>query len=191
MSDSAFPFMGVREGRLRVGGGSVECRIARISFSGELGFEIYVGSDHAEAKMEALKAAVEAERGALYGLEALGTLRIEKGHVTAAELDGRVTLADAGLGRMASRKKPFIGQALSTRPDLLDENRPRLVGIVPADHTDEFRSGAILCETGAVKGHGVGWITAVTHSPALGHWIGLGFRPGRGEGRGAPEARRG
>ena len=178
MSDAAFPFMGVREGRFRVGGGSVECRIARISFSGELGFEIYVGSDHAEAKMEVLKAVVEAEGGALYGLEALGTLRIEKGHVTAAELDGRVTLADAGLGRMASRKKPFIGKALSTRPDLLDENRPRLVGVFPADRADTFRTGAILCETGAVKGHGVGWITAVTHSPALGHWIGLGFARG-------------
>ena len=178
MSDAAFPFMGVREGGLRTEGGSVECRIARISFSGELGYEVYVGSDHADAKMEALKVAVEAEGGALYGLEALGTLRIEKGHVTAAELDGRVTLADAGLGRMASKKKPFIGRALANRPELLEENRPRLVGILPVDRSRTFRSGAILCEAGAVRGHGVGWITAVTHSPAFGHWIGLGFARG-------------
>ena len=46
------------------------------------------------------------------------------------------------------------------------------------DRSRTFRSGAILCEAGAVRGHGVGWITAVTHSPAFGHWIGLGFARG-------------
>ena len=183
LSDEAFPFMGVREGRIRVGSGSVDCRIARISFSGELGFEVYVGSDYANAMMEALKNSVEAEGGALYGLEALGTLRIEKGHVTVAELDGRVTLEDAGLGRMASRKKPFVGKTLASRPELRAEGRPRLVGIFPADRSQKFHSGAVLCEVGKVQGHGVGWITGVTHSPALGHWIGIGFvRGGVGEG---------
>ncbi len=183
LSDAAFPFMGVREGQIRTGSGVVDCRIARISFSGELGFEVYVGSDFADAMMEALKQAVEAEGGALYGLEALGTLRIEKGHVTVAELDGRVTLEDAGLGRMASRKKPYIGKALANRPELQTEDRPRLVGILPTDRKQKFHSGAILCEAGDIRGHGVGWITGVTHSPALGHWIGIGFaRGGVGEG---------
>ncbi len=178
LGDEAFPFMGVREGRLAVSGGAVRCRIARISFSGELGYEVYVGADYGEAAMEALRTAVEAEGGSLYGLEALGALRIEKGHVTAAELDGRVTLADAGLGRMASRKKAYVGRTLASRPELLGEDRPKLVGILPADRSKTFRSGAILCERGEVRGHGVGWITAVTHSPALGHWIGLGFALG-------------
>ena len=178
LSDDGFPFMGVREGHLRAADGRMHCRIARISFSGELGYEVYVGSDYAEASMEALQSAVENEGGALYGLEALGTLRIEKGHVTAAELDGRVTLGDAGLARMASRKKPFIGKTLASRPELLNEARPQLVGIFPANRAETFHSGAILCETGGVRGHGVGWITAVTHSPALGHWIGLGFATG-------------
>ena len=187
MADAGFPFMGVREGGLRVEGGAVACRIARISFSGELGYEVYVGADHGEAMMEALRLGVTSAGGALYGLEALGTLRIEKGHVTAAELDGRVSLADAGLGRMASVKKPYIGQVLAARPGLQAADRPRLVGIFPVDRSQRFAAGAILCEVGAARGHGVGWITAVTESPALGHWIGLGFAAGgRGEDTGEP-----
>ena len=104
--------------------------------------------------------------------------RIEKGHVTAAELDGRVTLEDAGFGRMASKTKPFIGSVLRQRPSLQDERRPQLVGIYPKDRTRKFSAGAILCAPDAVSGFGEGWVTAVTHSPAVGHWIGLGFVAG-------------
>ena len=177
VSDEALPFMGVLETALNVGGG-VECRIARISFSGEMAYEVYVPSDHAPAMMDALWAAAEPRGGCLYGLEALGALRIEKGHVTGAELDGRVTLDDAGLGKMAPPDKPFIGNALRKRPELLREDRPRLVGIAPKNRADTFNAGAILCAARRVSGHGEGWITAVTHSPALGHWIGLGFIAG-------------
>ena len=178
MSDEGFPYMGVREGQVRVSSGTIPCRIARISFSGELGYEVYVESDYGDALMSILSQEVRREGGAAYGLEALGALRVEKGHVTVAELDGRVSLGDAGLGRMASKKKPFIGKVLGERPELQSDDRPRLVGVFPVDESARFVSGSILCAEENVAGHGEGWVTAVTHSPALGHWIGLGFARG-------------
>lgn len=153
----------------------VMCRIGRVSFSGERGFEVYIPANNAATEVAGLWQQVQQHDGCLYGLEALGTLRIEKGHVTGAELDGRVSLQDAGLGKMASAKKPFVGGALAQREALQDDNRPRLVGIFPQDKTQQFKSGSILCDANKVEGMGEGWITAVTHSPALGHWIGLGF----------------
>ncbi|QOF75093.1 sarcosine oxidase subunit alpha family protein (plasmid) [Aminobacter sp. SR38] len=175
ISNEALPFMGVAPMRLA---GGIAGLIARISFSGELAYELYVPAAQGAAMMEQLWSAAEAIGGCLYGLEALGTLRIEKGHVTGAELDGRVTIDDAGLGKMASAKKPFIGNALRHRPELMREDRPRLVGIFPQDRSQRFNGGALLCKSGAISGFGDGWITAVTHSPAFGHWIGLGYISG-------------
>jgi sarcosine oxidase subunit alpha len=172
MSNDVFPFMGVIETSLK---GAIPVRIARISFSGEMAFEAYVPSDYANAMMDLLWDAAEPAGGCLYGLEALGALRIEKGHVTGAELDGRVTIDDAGLGKMAPSTKSFIGSVMRNRPELMREDRPRLVGIKPKNSGETFNAGSILCEQGRVSGLGEGWITAVTHSPALGHWIGLGF----------------
>jgi len=99
VSNDALPFMGVIETRLKNG---IACRIARISFSGEMAYEMYVGSDYAESMMDLLWESAKTFDGCLYGTEALGALRIEKGHVTGVELDGRVTIEDAGLGAMAS-----------------------------------------------------------------------------------------
>ncbi len=175
ISAENLPFMGVREIRLKSG---IKCLIARISFSGELAYELYVPANQGEAMMEMLWAASEPLGGCLYGLEALGTLRIEKGHVTGAELDGRVTIDDAGLGKMASTKKPFIGSALRQRPELERADRPQLVGIFPKDRSESFNGGALLCKPDEISGFGEGWITAVTHSPAMGHWIGLGYISG-------------
>ncbi len=175
VSNDVFPFMGVIETILE---GDIPCRIARISFSGELAYEVYVPADFGPPAMDRLWASAEAMGGCLYGLEALGAMRIEKGHVTGAELDGRVTLEDAGLGRMGSLKKVFIGDALRRRPELLRDDRPQLVGIFPKDRSLIFNAGSILCAASQVSGHGDGWITAVTHSPELGHWIGIGFIAG-------------
>lgn len=172
MSNDVLPFMGVIETSLK---GGIPCRIARISFSGEMAFEVYVASDYASVLMDLLWGAAQPLDGCLYGLETLDAMRIEKGHVTGAELDGRVTIDDAGLGKMASPAKSFIGSAMRNRPELLREDRPRLVGIKPKDTSQTFNAGSILCAQGKVSGLGEGWITAVTHSPTLGHWIGLGF----------------
>ena len=180
-SDKAFPFMAVRQSQIPVAGKKIDCRIARISFSGERAFEVYVNAEQAALVWTHLAGLVEQYGGCLYGMEALGALRIEKGHVTAAELDGRVTLEDAGFAKMASDKKPYIGSVLRKRPHLQEANRPRLVGIFPKDKTRTFGSGAILCAQDKVSGFGEGWITAVTHSPVFGHYIGLGFISGGAE----------
>lgn len=173
-ADDAFPFMAVRAGHF----GATPCRIARISFSGELAYEIYVPADHGADLWRTLLDAAKARGGGAYGLEALGALRVEKGHVGGPELDGRATLDDLGLGRMASTKKPFIGAALRRRADLQRADRPRLVGLVPAVAGETFKSGSILCAAGNETGHGLGWVTSVTESPSLGQWLGLGFLAG-------------
>ena len=170
-SNEAFPFMGVREGRLA----GAPCRIARISFSGEMAFEVYVPADYGTAVQDALWQAAKARDGVLYGLEALGALRIEKGHVAGQELDGRTTLEDLCLDKMASTQKPYIGGVLRKREGLMDPDRPRLVGLIPKDRSKRLFGGAILCAPGKVSGHGDGWVTSVTFCPELGHWVGLGL----------------
>ena len=177
----AFAFMDVKKARISLPGGLVPALIARISFSGEKAFEVWVGAGFGPALWSALADATEAAGGLCYGLEALGIMRIEKGHVTVAELDGRVTLEDAGLGRMASATKPFIGSVLRQRPAMMDKDRAQLVGIFPKNRAARFSAGALLCAPDAVSGHGKAWISAVAHSPVLGHWIGLGFIAGGAE----------
>ncbi len=173
-----FAFMAVKQLQLSLPGGPVPALIARISFSGEKAFEVWVGAGFGPALWSAMAVATQAAGGLCYGLEALGIMRIEKGHVTGAELDGRVTLEDAGLGRMASASKPFIGSVLRQRPAMMDKDRAQLVGIFPKNRAARFSAGAVLCAPDEVSGHGTGWVTAVAHSPVLGHWIGLGFIAG-------------
>ena len=175
VSNEKLPFMGVIETKLK---NEIPCRIARISFSGEMASEVYVPADYGPSMMELLWQAAKKQGGCLYGLEALETLRIEKGHVTGAELDGRTTVEDVGLGKMASPNKDFVGNVLRKRPFMIGPDRARLVGIFPEDQKDTFNAGAILCSANRIFGHGEGWITGVTYSPVFGHWIGLGFIKG-------------
>jgi len=79
---------------------------------------------------------------------------------------------------MASIKKSYIGSAMRKRGVLSDEGRETLVGLFPKNKNEKFDAGTILCEVDKVNGFGVGRITAVTYSPVLGHWIGLGFIKG-------------
>jgi heterotetrameric sarcosine oxidase alpha subunit len=176
ISNEGLPFMGIINASLKVTDGEIPVLISRLSFSGELAFEVYARSGHAPAMWQALLPQVKAQGGCAYGMEALGALRIEKGHVTAAELDGRVTLEDAGLGGMASKIKPFIGMVLRKRPDLAREGRPQLAHFHPVTEGEKFSIGAVVCAEDEVKGHGIGWITGVTVAPALGGgWLGIGF----------------
>ncbi|MSQ64528.1 MAG: sarcosine oxidase subunit alpha family protein [Betaproteobacteria bacterium] len=171
MENAAFPFMGVRQGHL----GAIPVRLLRISFSGEMAYEIYAPAGCGETLWRAISDAGPAFDLVPYGIEALGALRIEKGHVAGAEIDGRTTLADMGLARMASKKKPFIGSALMQREGLLDAHRPQLVGLESASGDMALRAGAILCEPGRHQGHGIGFVSSVTYSPALGRHVALGF----------------
>jgi sarcosine oxidase subunit alpha len=168
VSDAAFPFMAC--GTFTSLGG-VETRVFRISFSGERAYEIGVPAAHGDALVRKIAAA-----GAVpYGLEALGVMRIEKGHPAGGELNGQTTARDLGMARMMSSKKDFIGRALAQRLALLDPQRPTLVGLRPVDRAVRLRAGAHLLPLGAANSieHDQGWVTSVAFSPSLGHWIGL------------------
>ncbi|MEZ5924058.1 MAG: sarcosine oxidase subunit alpha family protein [Hyphomicrobiaceae bacterium] len=176
MSNDAFPFMGVRVGS---GHGSVPLRIHRISFSGELAYEVFTPSGYGSALMDLLMAKGKAHGLVLYGVEALGALRIEKGHVAGNEIDGRTTLEDLGLAKMASTKKPYVGSVLRNRPAMQSEDRQRLVGLRPVDRKARIRPGMILQPHGGPhQGHGLGHVTSTTYSPQLGHSIALGLCKG-------------
>jgi sarcosine oxidase subunit alpha len=115
-----------------------------------------------------------------YGTEALGVMRIEKGHAAGAELNGTTTAADLGLGRMMSAKKDFVGKIMAARPGLTDPSRPSLVGLKPRDRSQRLRAGAHFLPLGAesIAANDQGYMTSTAFSPSLGHWIGLGLVTG-------------
>src|SRR3546814_5651666 len=76
----------------------------------------------------------------------MGIMRIEKGHVTGAELDGRTTADDVGLGRMAGTKKWYVGRGMLDKPAFTDPDRPKLVGLVPVDGATRILAGSILVD---------------------------------------------
>ncbi len=161
VSNAALPHMGVMERQI----GEMPVRIGRLSFSGELAYEVYVPADYGVGMWEHLLA-VGADVGIRpYGLEALASLRIEKGHVAGIELDHRNTLRDLGLGKMGSRAKSYIGRALSERSELVDTQRWSLVGLELVEPAGKLRGGAILfAKDEPIQGHGRGYITSVTWS---------------------------
>jgi sarcosine oxidase subunit alpha len=183
VSNEAFPHLGAREGVVA----GVPARVFRISYSGELAYEINVPSDFGPAVWEAVLEAGKPFDIAPYGTEAMGVMRIEKGHVAGPELDGRTTPDDLGLGRMMSRKKDFIGRHLLDRPALRDPERKQLVGLVPTDGQTRLRPGAQLVaeRDPATPARMLGHVTSTAFSPTLGHPIALALLAG------GPTARRG
>jgi heterotetrameric sarcosine oxidase alpha subunit len=175
LSHAAFPFLAAREMRLK---GNLKARLFRISFSGELAYELAVPAGHGEAVADALMRAGGPHGICAYGVEALNVLRIEKGHVTHAELDGRVTPDDAGLGRMMGTSKPdFIGKRLSTRFGLTAADRAQLVGLKALEPEKDMRAGAHLLKDGAKPStlNDQGWVSSTCFSPTLGSHIALAF----------------
>jgi sarcosine oxidase subunit alpha len=151
--------------------GGAPARLYRLSFSGELAFELGVPPEFGEAVM---RRAVEL--GATpYGTETLGVLRIEKGHPAGGELNGQTTARDLGLGRMVSARKDCIGRRMAERPALADPARPVLVGLKPVDRRSPLRAGAHLFAPGAEArtANDQGYVTSACVSPTLGHPIAL------------------
>jgi sarcosine oxidase subunit alpha len=174
ISDAAFPFMSART--VSLFGGRLEGRLFRISFSGELAYELGVPAGYGEFVADAIMQAGGKHGICAYGAEALGVLRIEKGHVTHAEINGTVTPGDLGFGRMVSPTKPdFIGKAMLAREGMQAADRPRLVGVKPLDPATSFRTGAHILADGAAATleNDQGYITSSCFSPNLGHTIGL------------------
>ncbi|MEO1719434.1 MAG: sarcosine oxidase subunit alpha family protein, partial [Pseudomonadota bacterium] len=150
VSNDGLPFMGQTTALLADGG--PVARIYRISFSGELAYEVGVPANYGHALAGRLMV-LGADYGiAPYGTEALNILRLEKGHVSGGELNGMTTARDLGLGGMMSAKKDFIGRTLSYRAALIADDRPVLVGLKPSDPADAFRAGEHIfakdCEIG-------------------------------------------
>ncbi len=174
LSNEAFPFMACTE--CTVFGGT-PARLFRISFSGELAYEIAVPARFGDAMIRGLMAAGEAFGAVPYGTEALGVMRIEKGHAAGNELNGQTTAQMLGLGGMVSKKKDAIGSKLSERPEMNTPDDMRLVGFRPVDRSVLLTAGAHFLTPGDPEdmAHDQGWMTSVAYSPSLEHSVGLGF----------------
>ncbi|MGF1610664.1 MAG: sarcosine oxidase subunit alpha family protein [Kiloniellales bacterium] len=173
LSNEAFPFLAAAEVTVL---GGVPARLLRVSFSGELAYELYVPADAGDAAVRALMAAGLEHDTVPYGLEALGTMRIEKGHVAGSEVNGFTTADDLGLGRMQSKKKPdYIGRVLTGREGLTDPARQVVVGLRAVAPEQAIIAGAHLLPEGAAATveHDQGYVTAVTWSPTLDTHIAL------------------
>jgi sarcosine oxidase subunit alpha len=173
ISDAAFPFLAAREVTLR---GGLKARLFRISFSGELAYELAVPAGYGEAVADAIMEAGREDGICAYGVEALNVLRVEKGFITHGELDGRTTADDVGLGRMmAMQKHDFIGKRLSTRFGLTAADRLQLVGLKPVEADKEIKAGAHLLKEGAKPSmaNDQGFVSSACFSPTLGRFIAL------------------
>ncbi len=179
LDNETWPFMTC--GDVSISG--VQGRLFRISFSGEHAYEIAVPARYGDSLFRALTAKATEMGGGPYGVEALNVLRIEKGFITHAEIHGRVTAFDIGMGRMISAKKDCIGKTMAAREGLLDEDRERLMGFKPVGAVKQLTAGAHLYNEGdeATAEFDKGYLTSVAFSPTLGHFIALGFV------RGGPE----
>ena len=175
VSNEALPYMGCRD----IVFDGVTVRLLRMSFSGELAYEVHVGADHAIPLWEHILKAAAPLGIKPYGLEALASLRIEKGHVAGLELDHRNTLDDLGLGKMAGKDKAYVGKELRFREDCQSPDRWSLVGLELMEPDKKLRGGSILfAASDEIKGHGRGYITSVTWSTELNKFIALGLYQG-------------
>ncbi|SFV16078.1 sarcosine oxidase subunit alpha [Methylobacterium sp. 174MFSha1.1] len=178
LSPEAFPHMAMRSGTIC----GVPTRLFRVSFTGELGFEINVPSDHALAVWEAVHAAGEAHGITPYGTETMHVLRAEKGYIIVGqETDGTVTPDDVGLsGMIAKAKKDFVGKRSLARPDVVASGRKQLVGLVTDDPALVLDEGAqLVADPGQpIPMRMLGHVTSSYASPSCGRSIALALVAG-------------
>jgi len=157
--------------------GGTKARLFRLSFSGELAYEIGVPARFGDALIRAIMAADVDFGIAPYGTEALGVLRIEKGHPAGGELNGQTTAHDLGMSKLLSAKKDFIGRFMAARPVLADPERPTLVGLRPVEQGERIRAGAHLVprDAATTAKNDQGYVTSMAYSPSRGHWLALGL----------------
>ena len=140
VSNEVLPFMGFTEGDLF----GVPARIFRISFSGELAYEINVESGYGTFMWEKIIEVGKEMDIEPYGTEALSTLRIEMGHVAGSEIDGRTIPSDLSLDGMLSKKKDFIGKRSLNRKAFTETEREKIVGVIPLDKKTMIPEGSHL-----------------------------------------------
>jgi sarcosine oxidase subunit alpha len=175
LSKEAFPFMHSR--MATVDGTTV--RIARISFSGELAFEINVDCSHARSIWERLWSLGRAYDLTPYGTETMHVLRAEKGYVIMGQdTDGTQTPHDLNMSWIVSKKKEFIGKRSLQLPYLQQAGRPQLVGLLPEQGDEVLPEGAYVIALDAKpdeqgKTSHTGFVTSSYYSPTLGRAFAL------------------
>ena len=140
LGEQAFPHMAVRTGHIC----EVPCRLFRVSFTGELGYEINVPADYGEAVWKKIFEGGQRFGVTPYGTEAMHVLRAEKGFIIVGqETDGTVTPDDLGLGGLVGKtKRDFVGKRSLARPDVVATGRKQLVGLRTANPALVLDEGA-------------------------------------------------
>ena len=171
--DLQMPHMSYGEGEIC----GVPTRLFRVSFTGEMGFEVNVPADYGRAVWEAIFAEGQKHGAVAYGTEAMHVLRAEKGYIIVGqETDGTVTPDDLGLGGMVSKVKPdFVGKRGLLMPDTCAPNRKQLVGLLTANPLVVLEEGAqITLEAKPATGtKALGHVTSSYWSETLGRSIAM------------------
>ncbi|WP_318217010.1 sarcosine oxidase subunit alpha family protein [Streptomyces sp. SCL15-6] len=172
LSNEAFGFMTFRETTLASG---IPARVCRISFSGELAYEINVSAWYGPALWEQVHAAGRPYGITPYGTETMHVLRAEKGYIIVGQdTDGTVTPQDAGMSWVVSKRKEFIGRRSHARADTARTDRKHLVGLLPTDRRTRLPEGSqvIAPHVPVTPADGpvpmLGHVTSSYHSQALG-----------------------
>jgi sarcosine oxidase subunit alpha len=177
-SAGAFPFMASQTGTI----GDVECRVNRISFSGELAYEVNIPANYGRFMWEKLMQAGAPFNITPYGTEAMHVLRAEKGYVIVGQdTDGSVTVDDLGLGWALSKtKQDFIGKRSLSRPDTVRKDRKQLVGLLTEDPLTVIPEGAQLVNDPAAPTPlpMVGHVSSSYYSACCGHSIAMALVKG-------------
>jgi sarcosine oxidase subunit alpha len=174
LSPEAFKFMDWRAGTVA----GLPCRVFRVSFSGELSYELNVESGYGHELWEAVMAAGAEFEITPYGTETMHVLRAEKGFIIVGQdTDGSVTPIDLGMSWAVSMKKPFsfLGKRSLSRSDTARPDRKQLVGLLPVDPHAVLAEGAQLLASPdtQVGARMLGHVTSSYHSAFLGRSIAM------------------
>jgi sarcosine oxidase subunit alpha len=176
LAASALPHMSVAHGRIC----GVPMRLFRVSFTGELGFEINVPPAAARTVWEAILNAGQPHGIDVYGTETMHVLRAEKGYIIVGQdADGTTTPQDAGLGWLIGKgKSDFLGKRSLQRPAMLAPDRRQLVGLLTLDPTRLLEEGSQVLEQSRSRARPLGHVTSSYHSATLGRSIALAMIAG-------------
>jgi sarcosine oxidase subunit alpha len=178
ISDEAFPHMSVAECKFL----GVPARLFRMSFTGELGYEINVPARYGLSLWKALYEAGQQYDITPYGTETMHVLRAEKGYIIVGQdTDGTVTPDDASLGWAVGKQKPdFVGKRSLVRPDMLKKDRKHLVGLLTNDPKLVLEEGAqiVVDPKQALPMTMLGHVTSSYWSEALGRSIAMALVSG-------------
>jgi len=173
VSPEAFPHMSFREGRV----GSTEARVLRVSYTGEVSYEINVRASETSKLWASIYEAGQGQGLQPVGIDAWDLLRTEKGYLhVGADTDGTTTPFDVGFGHVLKKKSDFVGRRSLTLPENQRPDRLQLVGFEPRDPQAPLPSGS---HVRAPDGRGsMGYVTSSAMSPVLGRTVAIGMLEG-------------